>query len=366
MSFFIIGGERFALEYGDTILGGREPKSLSTGSLADLPPFAVVAHPVDGPTTIRALGTLPVHVSGAALRSAPDVLQHGDRIEVSGIVMAYGEIRAAGRTSPAQGATEETPLAAFLQGAADPTASTGGRLTRLDDRSVREIPETGITLGRDPSCDLVLASKDVSRVHAVVAPSMLGYTLTDRSSNGVWVNGARVEGSRVLRQGDVIRIAGEDFRFEADAASFEPDVQPDMPALDPGPAAGAESPLEPPAPILASIEVLSGGSLKGLRFRVTRPTVDVGRAPQNDIQLGDESVSSRHASLIQRGNTWTILDLQSRNGTFVEGEIVRDQRTLPRVCELQLGTLKLLFRAIDRGDAGTVGTVSVIGLPDNR
>lgn len=224
MSFLIIGGERFALEYGETVLGGRGQDSLAAEPLADLSPFAVVMHAVGAPTTIRAVGALPVTVSGSSLRREPDVLQHGDRIEISGLVLAYGEMRAAGRTSPAKGAPEESPLGAFLQSAGEPTASTGGRMTRLRDLSVRPVSAAGVTIGRDPSCDLVLSSKEASRVHAVIVPSVLGYVLTDKSANGVLIDGARVEGSRVLRQGDIIRIADEDFRFEADPASFEPEM----------------------------------------------------------------------------------------------------------------------------------------------
>lgn len=364
MSFLIIGSERFAFESGETVLGGRGDNALAADSIAHLPPFAIVTHPVDGPTTIRALGALPVSLNGAALRSEPDILQHGDRIEVAGLSLAYGEVSAAGRTGPAKDPAEETPLAAFAESSTEPTASTGGRLIRLSDRSVHTIPGSGLSIGRDPSCGLALASKDVSRVHAVITPSVLGYTILDKSANGVWINGLRVDGSQVLGQRDIIRIANEDFRFEADVSSFEPTVKPVEPPRQLEEPALAIEPAQPTA-LLASIEVLSG-PLKGLRFRVSRPTIEIGRGPQNDLQLDDESVSGRHASLVQRGNTWTILDLNSRNGTYVEGEIVRDQRIMPSVCEVQLGTLKLLFRAINTADADAAGTIGVIGITDER
>jgi hypothetical protein len=60
-----------------------------------------------------------------------------------------------------------------------------------------------------------------------------------------------------------------------------------------------------------------------------------------------------------------ILDLDSRNGTFVEGEIVREQRELPSVCEVQLGTLKLLFRAINAGEQAKNSTIGVIGMKES-
>ena len=47
----------------------------------------------------------------------------------------------------------------------------------------------GLLIGRDPGCQIVLASREVSREHALIAPSLLGYMITDRSLNGVLVNG---------------------------------------------------------------------------------------------------------------------------------------------------------------------------------
>jgi hypothetical protein len=49
----------------------------------------------------------------------------------------------------------------------------------------------------------------------------------------------------------------------------------------------------------------------------------------------------------------------------VEGEIVREQRELPSVCEVQLGTLKLLFRAINAGEQAKNSTIGVIGMKES-
>ena len=362
MSFVIIGGERYALEFGDTVLGGEGEGALNARETAHLPPVVIIAFPMDGPSTARSLSALPVTLNGVALGSAPHALQHGDRLEVSGLVIAYGHMRKAGRTSHIAASTDASSPAALLQSShAAPTACTGGRLTRLGDRAAFAVPDEGLTLGRDPSSRVVLSSNGVSRTHALITPSLLGYTLKDLSANGVWVNGARIDGLHVLGQGDVLRLGQEEFRFDADEASFEPSVSPPEESSSPLPIRAA--PGRPKASrLLATLEVLSEGPMKGERFRLDRPTLQIGRGAHNEVRLGDESVSGSHASLVQRGNRWTILDLDSRNGTFVEGEIVREQRELPNVCELQLGTLKLLFRAINAGEQPENSTISVIGM----
>jgi pSer/pThr/pTyr-binding forkhead associated (FHA) protein len=49
----------------------------------------------------------------------------------------------------------------------------------------------------------------------------------------------------------------------------------------------------------------------------------IGRAPECAIQLFDERVSRQHAKIWERGGVVFVRDLNSRNGTFVDGARVR-------------------------------------------
>ena len=364
MSFVIVAGERYALDAGETLLGGDGPTALPAPELAHLPAVAAIDVPLDGPSSVRSLVSAPVTLNGAPLGGEGKKLRHGDRLEVAGIAIAFGDIRRAGRTAHVSSvkAPTESGMPAMQQ--SPPTATTGGRLTRLADRAVFVVGERGLTLGRDPDSGVVLTSPGVSRTHAVIAPSLLGYTLKDQSTNGVWINGERVDGLQVLGQGDVLTFGQEQFRFDADEANFEPTVS--APAEQPTAAPEAHAvPVPAPRPVerlLATLEVTSEGPLKGKRFRIERTTAQLGRGNQNDVQLLDDSVSSTHASLVLQGNTWLLLDLGSRNGTRVEGELVRTQRELPSVCELKLGALTLLFRVINAGEPRKSSTVQIIGM----
>jgi hypothetical protein len=71
-------------------------------------------------------------------------------------------------------------------------------------------------IGRDRESDVVVSGAAVSRRHSIVRRSMRGYVVTDVSRNGTYLNGRRVRGARVLRNGDVLRIGEEEFRFEVD------------------------------------------------------------------------------------------------------------------------------------------------------
>jgi hypothetical protein len=61
-------------------------------------------------------------------------------------------------------------------------------------------------IGRDPSCDIVLSDSRCSRHHAVIEETADGLVIQDTgSANGVFVNGRRLERSR-LRSGDTVRL----------------------------------------------------------------------------------------------------------------------------------------------------------------
>ena len=54
----------------------------------------------------------------------------------------------------------------------------------------------------------------------------------------------------------------------------------------------------------------------------------IGRASDCQLALSDPGVSRRHASITARGGVLTIVDLDSKNGTYVEGERVAAAQTL--------------------------------------
>jgi diguanylate cyclase (GGDEF)-like protein len=65
--------------------------------------------------------------------------------------------------------------------------------------------------------------------------------------------------------------------------------------------------------------VVISGNETGSRKRVDQSLV-IGRDPGCDLVLTDALVSSRHAILEDRGDTWALIDLGSTNGTSVNGE----------------------------------------------
>ena len=65
------------------------------------------------------------------------------------------------------------------------------------------------------------------------------------------------------------------------------------------------------------------GPNRGESFELGNDTIYVGRSPDNDIQIKDASVSRKHLKIIERAEKYFVIDLKSKNGTFVEGNQVR-------------------------------------------
>src|ERR687897_248330 len=119
--------------------------------------------------------------------------------------------------------------------------------------SRREIPlsRTVMSIGRDPSNDVVLPDAMVSRRHAVIEYRGSQYFLRDcNSSNGSLVNGDRVT-ERTLRDGDLVAIGTARMLFREDVAEESAGKVVPLPARfcnACGTALPQEAAAEPPKP----------------------------------------------------------------------------------------------------------------------
>jgi hypothetical protein len=87
-------------------------------------------------------------------------------------------------------------------------------LLLIDDRRMVVGP-AGVTIGRSRRCDVVLSDPNVSREHAEIRPRGGGWVLTDLgSTNGVMLNGRRVDRPEVLKRGDEIELGASSIVFE--------------------------------------------------------------------------------------------------------------------------------------------------------
>jgi len=94
----------------------------------------------------------------------------------------------------------------------------------------------------------------------------------------------------------------------------------------------------------------------GREYALTQSSMTVGRAADCDIQLAAPSVSSRHALLLRSGEGWFLSDLGSSNGTFVNGQRIKQSTRLRGGDLLDLCGAQLNF--IDTSASHTTRTLA--------
>jgi Nif-specific regulatory protein len=88
--------------------------------------------------------------------------------------------------------------------------------------------------------------------------------------------------------------------------------------------------------------IVIAGPAQGATFELTEPVTSVGREAVNCVCLVDPSVSRRHALVVRDGDGFKVTDLESLNGTFVNGVPVSERR-LEHSDQIAVGDVVLLF-----------------------
>ena len=193
--------------------------------------------------------------------------------------------------------------------------------------SLGSLPICAVEIGEDPSRigrtsdnDVVLPLPDVADSHAEISSSGDSCEVRAMSGETMYFRGRRVTRAR-LAPGDHLGLGGYRLQWLGDGVGLE--------------LAGLETtfetarshgtkPLEPPdlnlgrATELAVVE----GADKGANLLLEAVVSTVGRSPDCDLVLADDSVSWRHISLELTRDGIRVRDLGSRNGTLLDGRRV--------------------------------------------
>jgi FHA domain/zinc-ribbon domain len=118
------------------------------------------------------------------------------------------------------------------------------------------------------------------------------------------------------------------------------------------PVAGGEPDyFDEPSPDYAAVDTLPPGTAllvvlrgpnAGSRFLLDSDFTSAGRHPDSDIFLDDVTVSRRHAEFYRHGDRFTVRDVGSLNGTYVNRERI-EEAELFGGDEVQIGKFRLLF-----------------------
>src|SRR4051812_23004686 len=229
-----------------------------------------------------------------------------------------------------------------------------------------------ITIGREDGNTVRLPERNVSRRHARLLRDDGFLVIEDLgSSNGVRINGDRIDAPRRIQEGDLIQIGDYDLGIEGKVEAVSP--PPQMQEAKPPP------PVRPVAVPLPPMASGAGGStaiirvsdlaraasrvprreiprterprlvgisqtVRGREFPLDRTELRIGRARENDVVVDHASLSRQHARLVLEDDDWKIVDSSSANGVRINGETYAMSALRPGDI-VELGHVKLRFCA---------------------
>lgn len=211
------------------------------------------------------------------------------------------------------------------------------------------------SIGREPEGNVELEHESVSRKHAALLILPSGQILIRDlgSANGTFVNGRRL-GEMDLSDGDEIRIGDAVLHLrkktdpQAKAETPEP-VEPKSGAAG-GAAVAAtvvgsrldtpDAPDETPSAPKLELE------FEGNKVELSEGTVRIGRATDCAIVIDDDALVSRHHAEVEVSGSLVMLrDLDSSNGTRVNGEVIARAQPLNDGDRIGIGGKEVTFSA---------------------
>jgi len=147
-----------------------------------------------------------------------------------------------------------------------------------------------LCIGRSLSCDVHISDHRISRQHAIISATVKGVLVEDlSSSNGTFINGLRIVKPTLIKQGDLLSFHNLEFRTVN----------------------------------------ISYGNSEGLVLRsdqqddiAVQGTLYVGRDSGCQIYIPNQRISRKHAKISVTSTNILLEDLNSTNGTFVNGQRV--------------------------------------------
>lgn len=265
----------------------------------------------DTAVTLRDLGSKNgTFVNGEPTKVAP--LHDGDEIRIGNSVFRFEILRAQqGRDTIVLQAGDEA----------------GARAVRLVGSRLR--------LGRGPENDLVLDEPGVSCNHALLVRRGGDWVIEDADSrNGTFLNGVRAHG-QIVRPGDEVRLGSTATILVVDQVG-----SPGIMALEirdkelqcqAASARGGGAHDAAPAWWHERVLMLipeDGSAPRSFKLD-DGDGLSVGRDSDADLVLDDESVSRAHARILRRAGETLVADLESLNGTSLNGVAIVSARLGP-------------------------------------
>ena len=127
---------------------------------------------------------------------------------------------------------------------------------------------------------------------------------------------------------------------------------PEAPAPDPAPAQRGPTPANAPrnqashsaTAATASRLVITAGPKEGLELALGSQPLTIGRSNESGLVIRDDYTSTHHARIMLLNDAWVVQDLDSTNGTFLDGMRVLVPTQIPLNTPVKIGTTSFELR----------------------
>lgn len=129
----------------------------------------------------------------------------------------------------------------------------------------------------------------------------------------------------------------------AAAPTSVPTTPPSAPASAPAPKAAAPR-AGPGGSLEAKRLVIVSGAKEGLEIDLPDEQLTIGRSSDSGLVIRDDYTSTHHARLLLWADGWVIQDLDSTNGTYLDGVRVTAPAPVPLNTPVKIGTTSFELR----------------------
>ncbi|MBZ0277994.1 MAG: FHA domain-containing protein [Anaerolineae bacterium] len=193
-----------------------------------------------------------------------------------------------------------------------------------------------VMIGSGSKNDIVILDNDVSREHCKLVRVLADYEVHDlNSKHGTFVSGQRLRSPWLLTPGTIIEL-GDSVTLEYLRGETTEVAQSDMPRQR---WSATPSPDSPPPVEAHPFLVLVTGPKPGTIYPLRTGTISLGRDLTNDILIQDPEISRFHLRLRHTDAGYELEDLNSTNGTLINGERVKGKVLLNVEDIVQVGTM---------------------------
>lgn len=229
---------------------------------------------------------------------------------------------------------------------------TAALVVTLGGRQVEKvlIDKDVFVIGRSQRSDLRLDDKNVSREHAVITRRNERFYIQDRGSrNNTLVNGTAITKQVAIKEEDRIGLGPYELVFLV--AGSARDRQDDDSRTRFMSGSAPDSKPRPPERKLGRSALRYGleaveGPLKGHTWRDWSGELTIGRNQDSTVTVPDDAASGAHARITQEEGVFSVEDLQSSNGTFVDGVRVQKSR-IRNNAKIRVGVSTFVFTVSD-------------------